>query len=183
MTAAAVPLQVTAANGRARAVLADRARALARPTPVDDVQESVRLIMFLLGGQPHGLEAGFVREVLRPFPLATVPWAPAPLAGVGNVRGEILAVADIRPLLGLDAADGAGRVLVLEGDAPPLGLVVEEVRDLVDVPVHSIVPVPGDDTAGGASLLRGVAGRTAVLSAGAVLRDPRLSTTDTRSRP
>lgn len=170
-------------DGRARAVLAERARALAQPAHVDHAEESVGLVTFLLGGQPHGLEAGFVREVLRPLPLARLPWTPASLAGVGNVRGEIIAVADIRPLLGLEAAGGAGRVLVLQGDAPPLGLIVEEVHDLVHVPVHSIAPVPGDDAAAGGSLVWGMTGRSAVLSAAAVLNDPRLSTSDTRSRP
>lgn len=171
------------ARTHARTVLADRARALARPVQVEPARGSlVALVLFGIGGVPHALEARFVREVLRRPALSSVPLAPAALIGVANVRGEILAVADISSVLGLTAPEVPGPVIVLEGPGPPLGLLVDEVADFVEVPADSIAARPHQDKPADApndSLLLGVILSATVLSGTALLTDPRFSTTTT----
>ena len=171
-------------EGRVRIVLAQRARALARPARLEQTGSVVALVLFSIGGRQHAVEAGYVREVLRRPMLSMVPSAPAALVGVAHVRGEILAVADISSLLGVAASPVPGPVVVIEGPGPPLGLLVEEVHDFVDVPADSIAPVPGNGRPAGPSsesVLLGVIPRATVLSAPALLNDPRLSTTKPRS--
>lgn len=171
------------AKAHARSVLADRARALARPAQVEPARGSlVALVLFGIGGVPHALEARFVREVLRRPALSSVPLAPAALIGVANVRGEILAVADISAVLGLTAPEVPGPVIVLEGPGPALGLLVDEVEDFVEVPADSIAARPHQDKLRQStpdSLLLGVVPSATVLSGTAVLTDPRFSTTTT----
>lgn len=170
---------------RARAVLAERALALARPAEAEPAGQLVPLVVFSIGGVAHAVEAGFVREVLRRPPLSTVPLAPAALVGVAGVRGEILAVADISALIGVGAPKVPGPVIVLEGPGPSLGLLVDEVHDFVEVPADSIAPRPQHDKLADSSpdsLLLGVIPTATVLSGIALLTDPRLSTTtETRS--
>jgi len=55
------------------------------------------------------------REVMKLDVIGTVPGAPAPLLGVANLRGTVLAVADARPLLALapKPATSGGSAIVL----------------------------------------------------------------------
>ena len=164
-----------------QAVLDERARALARPARVEHSGDRVALVVFAIGGVCHAVEARFVREVLLRPDVSTVPSAPPAVIGVTNVRGEILTVADICALLGVAAPPAGGPVVVLHGTGPPLGVLVDEVHDFVDLPAESIAPLPGTGGAGepsGASLVLGASPDAAVLCATTVLRDPRLSTTE-----
>jgi purine-binding chemotaxis protein CheW len=60
-----------------------------------------RACVVMLGGRPFAVDVRESREVVMLEPLTAVPGAPAPLLGVTNLRGSILAVAEARPLLGL----------------------------------------------------------------------------------
>lgn len=182
-TGAVVPQAGETPDMRARTILVERARSLARPARVEKRGALVSLVLFTIGGVQHAFEANFVREVLRRPLLSLVPFAPAPLLGVANVRGEILTVADISGFLDLAPPPIPGPVIVLTGPGPSLGVLVEGVRDFVDVAADSILALPGEpETAGAKSdLVTGVISESAVLSAATLLDDPRLSTTEPRS--
>ena len=60
--------------------------------------------MVTLGGRPFAVDVRQAREVVLLEPLTAVPSAPAPLLGVANLRGSVVAVAEARPLLGLSPA-------------------------------------------------------------------------------
>lgn len=175
------------AKAHARNVLEDRARALARPVRVEPARGSlVALVLFEIGGVAHALEARFVREVLRRPALSPVPLGPAALIGVANVRGEILAVADVSAVLGLSAPNVPGPVIVLEGPGPSLGLLVDGVEDFVEVPTESIAARPHQDKpteSSPDSMLLGVIPSAMVLSGAALLTEPRFSTTTTTTSP
>lgn len=178
---APAPPGPTGAVQGTQAVLDERARALARPARVEHGGGRVALVVFTIGGVRHAVEARFVREVLRGPGVSAVPSAPSAVLGVTNVRGEILTVADISSLLGVAAPAAGGPVVVLDGPAPPLGVLVDEVHDFVSLPAESIVPLPGNGGPGEHSVAGVVLGAipdAAVLCAAAVLRDPRLSTTE-----
>ncbi|MGH9179428.1 MAG: chemotaxis protein CheW [Acidimicrobiales bacterium] len=167
-----------------QAILDERARALARPARSEQIGELVAVVAFVIGGVRHAFEARFVREVLLGPDVSTVPSAPPAVIGVTNVRGEILAVADISALLGVAAPPARGPVVVLDGPAPSLGVLVDQVHDFVNLPAESISPLPGNGGPGeraGASLVLGASSDAVILSADAVLRDPRLSAADPRS--
>lgn len=174
---------IAAGDTRTQAILAERARALARPQEAEETGRLVPLVVFGLGGQPHAVEACYVREVLRRPVLSGIPSAPPALVGVANVRGEILVVADISTLVAVPTPAADGPILVLDGPGPSLGVLVDGVHDFVEVPADSVAPVPNNPSDGppATSLLLGFTPAAAVLSAVAVLDDPRLSTTDTRS--
>lgn len=94
--------------------------------------------------QLFGLPIDLVREVLPGQPLAPVPRAQEQILGVLNLRGEILPVVVIDPWLGLPpiADDPALPILVLRRDDLLVGLRVDAIRSVLNVPPEEIQPHP-----------------------------------------
>lgn len=110
-----------------------RPRAETRP---QERQES--LVVFLVGRERYGLPLRHVVETDRLPAITPVPNLPAFVRGVANLRGEILALLDLRTLFGLDHVEISERqrILVVRPNAAqlPTGLIVDGVRGLADVP-------------------------------------------------
>lgn len=71
-----------------------------------------------------------VREVMMmPASLTRVPGAKEWVAGLANLRGQILTVVDLRAFLGAGTSKGmrAARVLVVDNPDMPVGVIVDEV--------------------------------------------------------
>jgi len=96
-------------------------------------------ITFHVGGQLLGIPVREVREVLPEQPVATVPLAPHSVAGLLNLRGQIVTAIDVRRRLGLPASDGT---------AGPMNIVVGEDGELFSLLVDSVGDVLGVDPAG-----------------------------------
>lgn len=77
-----------------------------------------------------------VVEVGRIPESAPVPHAPAWLHGLGNLRGQVLSLIDLRAFLGLGRIrPSAGRMIVLRADADEVvaGLMVDQVHQIVQL--------------------------------------------------
>ncbi len=113
--------------------------------------EPIRHVVFRVAGERFALPLGVVREVVLPQPpFALVPRVSEAVRGVMNLRGRVLPVVDLAPLVGLapqPLVGGQGQVLVLEREKRSLGFLIGQV-----IGVESVaLPPPGDDP-----LLRGV---------------------------
>jgi purine-binding chemotaxis protein CheW len=97
---------------------------------------STRALTFRVGESALAIPAGDVAEVVRALPVTRTPLAPPGLLGVANVRGRVAPILSLRRLLG-DAADGrGGQVVVLAGD-DPVGLAVDRVTGLAELPADA----------------------------------------------
>jgi len=86
-----------------------------------------------VGAAEFGIPAGRVREVLRPPPLTRVPFPPAGVRGVAQVRGTVMAVVDLGARLGMAPVGPAGRLVVVWGRGrEAVGLLVDRVVGLVE---------------------------------------------------
>ena len=65
------------------------------------------------------------------LPATRVPGAPEQVAGIVNVRGRIVTLVDARKCLGQAPRDGEGWLMLLELGTRIVGLVVDEVVDLI----------------------------------------------------
>ena len=61
---------------------------------------TVQACLFTLAGAPFAVEIGSAREVVSFEGYTLVPGAPAPLLGVTNLRGTLMPILDVQPLLG-----------------------------------------------------------------------------------
>ncbi len=132
-------------------------------------------VLLRLGGSRYAVGMSAVAEVGRLPKLTRVPGTPGWLSGVANWRGRILAVLDVRPLLGasITPTGSIGRLVVLSGNNITVGLLTEGVQGVIDCDVERIEPPPMTLDAEAVALLHGQftepTGPIAVLDAGAVL--------------
>ena len=163
------------ADGR-REVLEQRARLLARvPEEPPRAGEVLELVGFVLAGERYGIESRFVREVARLTRFTPVPGTPAFVLGVTNLRGEILALFDLRHLLGVvtEGVTDLGRIVVLGEHRREFGLLADAASEILWVPGASLAQ---PETAWGRTYVRGVSpDGVIVLSGEALLRDPQLT--------
>jgi purine-binding chemotaxis protein CheW len=107
-------------------------------------QERVSYLGFYLGNEVYGLPLDQLREVAHVTHLRRVPGAPLGVAGLVNLRGEILCALDVRAILGLPAQASAGGsfIVALRGFADPLGLIVDSIADIYSVASNDIEAPP-----------------------------------------
>jgi len=96
---------------------------------------SARLVTFTLDDRTYGVDVDAVQEVLRGLPRTRIPLAPSALAGLINLRGQVLTALDLREQLGLPArAEGVEPMLVvIRVDGEPVALLVDSIGSVVDV--------------------------------------------------
>jgi purine-binding chemotaxis protein CheW len=160
----------------ARELLVARARQLSQvPDEPARAGQLLELVGFELAGERYGIESRFVLEVARLTRFTPVPGTPPFVLGVTNLRGEILALFDLRSLLGI-VAEGVtdlGRIVVLGESRREFGFLADVASEVLSVPVASLAQT---QTAWGRAYVRGVTpDGLIVLSGEALLKDPRLT--------
>lgn len=106
------------------------------------------LLIFEHDGARFGVDAALVRESVWLPELTPVEEAPSWIVGLFSLRGQIIPVADLHlrfehPARRYSVED---HVVVLETDRLPLGLIVSEVLEVIDLPVDTIQSPPQFDT-------------------------------------
>lgn len=120
---------------------------------------------FLLSGQLFGIDILMVREINKQLEITPVPHANEYIRGLLNLRGQIVTILDLNRRLGLEksklANDSHNIILKTEqelqamgihqaesGDyaatSDKVGLLVDDIRDVVIVPEQSIEPPPAN---------------------------------------
>ena len=85
-------------------------------------------------GELFALELKQVREIIdHAGDISHPPGMPDYLCGVLNLRQQLISLVDLRRLYGMEAAEGQGKVLVIEREEGRYGLVVDAVADIVTV--------------------------------------------------
>ncbi|HEU4629128.1 MAG TPA: chemotaxis protein CheW [Gemmatimonadaceae bacterium] len=130
------------------AVLAARARELARVPAAPDAEPALEVLGFTLGERTFGIESHHVHEVLRDVRLTPLPGAAAPVTAVVAWRGRILTVLDLRGALGAPPGPApATRLLVLGDERPELGLLADDIGTLTPLAATALHPLPEGATA------------------------------------
>jgi len=105
--------------------------------------ESRDYVVFRLGGERYALPSTVAREVLRLPRLVRVPRVAGHIRGVINLRGQIIAVTDLRPLLGLagDETPANSQLIVVEAAGLVTALLTERVEGIRTLDLAAIEPV------------------------------------------
>lgn len=123
-----------------------------------------KFLTFSLGSELYGLEILRVQEIVGMLPVTRVPRLPEYVAGVVNLRGRIIPVVDIRLAFGLSDITMTERTCIVvvrvmrEGadSAVVIGIIVDEVSDVLDLGVDSIEATPEFGTEVDTSFIKGV---------------------------
>jgi purine-binding chemotaxis protein CheW len=99
---------------------------------------------FLLGDAAFGIGAAQVQEVVRVGDITPVHHAPPYVVGIRNLRGKIVTVIDLRVRLDLGIVDAGAdrRILIVDWQGEPIGLLVDSVAETISVNPADVVPPP-----------------------------------------
>jgi len=129
---------------------------LARPTTLT-MPATSQLATFWLDGDLFGVEVEHVQEVLRSQSITRVPLAPPAVAGLINLRGQVVTAIELRERLGRPARpEGEEPVVIvvrLRGEA--VSLLVDSIADVVDVDLRDFEAPPDTLDGAGRDLIRG----------------------------
>jgi purine-binding chemotaxis protein CheW len=129
-----------------------------RPIDKEDFYEKEELegktfqfIIFRLSQEWYGVDIAKVREVLKVGKITYLPSSPEYIAGIVNLRGNILSVTDLKTFFGLPHGEPTEkvRIIAIESGILETGFLVDEVVESIDVPLSKIetplltIPVEG----------------------------------------
>ncbi len=117
----------------------------------EDTQEG-KYLTFHMGGEDYGIQISFVTEIIGIQRITEVPDMPGFIKGVINLRGKVIPVMDVRARFNLPAREYDERtcIVVVQLNTTSVGLVVDKVNEVADIPPQDIEPPPRA-TAGGSS--------------------------------
>ena len=109
-----------------------------------NVVEMRQLINFTVGNEEYGLELLRVKEVIRTRQITWLPKAPPCVKGIINLRGDVIPIVDLRERFGLQQQQQTAktRVIVVEVQGRPVGMVVDSASQVVRVPADQFDPPP-----------------------------------------
>ena len=103
------------------------------PVDADTTARGVPHLGFFLGSELYSVPLTRLREVSRLTRLRLIPGAAAYVAGLVNLRGEIVCALDTHTILGLERSAGAEYLIALRDFDYPVGLVVDSIADVFAV--------------------------------------------------
>jgi purine-binding chemotaxis protein CheW len=120
--------------------------------------EAVHLCSFRIDESWMGLELSAVQELLPLKQLTDVPLAARHITGLINLRGQIVAVVDLRPLLGFPVLRRyeAGMLVVMRRADSQVALVVDRIGDTIRFDPEERLPAPANLAAHVRPLVRAV---------------------------
>jgi purine-binding chemotaxis protein CheW len=117
---------------------------------------SHQLVVFSLAAEEYGVPITLVQEIIRHTPPRPIPGSPSHVEGVINLRGRIIPIVDLRARLGMGGQrPGDAKIVIVDMDPLIVGVVVDEVREVLTVGADQCEPAP--EGAGHADYLEAVA--------------------------
>jgi purine-binding chemotaxis protein CheW len=113
------------------------------------LQEEAQYLTFMLGGEMFAIGILGIKEILEYGNLTNVPMMPAFVRGVINLRGAVVPVVDLSARFGRHNSEVTRRSCVViiearseEGDPQDVGLMVDAVSAVLEIPASEIEPAP-----------------------------------------
>jgi len=119
----------------------------------DEIEEEEELdldqnLAFTVKSQEFGIQAMRVQEISTVLPTTKVPNAPSYIEGIMNLRGRLASVINFRKKLGFEPKehDEDTRVIVVELDTFPIGIIVDSVEEVIKIPEEKVQKLPESTT-------------------------------------
>jgi purine-binding chemotaxis protein CheW len=104
----------------------------------------VQLVTFMLGAEEYGIPISQIQEIDRLAKITKVPKAAKFIEGITNLRGEVIPVLDTRKRFELEVkpSDDRTRIMIVDLGGVKTGLVVDSVREVLNLARKDIAPPP-----------------------------------------
>ena len=156
-----------------------RADRVAIPITEDDKAGRIAVLTTTIGKECYALPIDSITAVYDDVLIVPVPGVPSFVAGIANVRGHIVSVLDLRAILGLKSEGITGAMFVTETKAGSIGLCVEAIGEVVELPLNQLNDTPTNINVDHLEYFQGIfLDGTALLNVTAILADPRLMVDD-----
>ena len=113
---------------------------------VDDTVDSQKYLIFMADHLKLGVVAEDVVEILNNQVITYLPMVPDYIRGIINMRGQMVPILDIRARLGMEIREEDSLVVVLNLGDVQLGILVDAVDQMLDIPKANILPMPANST-------------------------------------
>lgn len=125
-----------------------------------DAEDSIETmyLTFAIGEEYYGVPIGMVTEIVGLQKIMCVPDVPHYIKGVINLRGKVIPLMDVRLRFGMEERpyDDRTVVIVLLVGGAPTGLIVDGVREVLDIPDSQVDRAGGMNGADGRSVVSGL---------------------------
>ncbi len=125
-----------------RELFHSRAMDLAEKKDIKE-EDTEKYLIFSIVGEWYCLDLEHIKEELVPFSIIPLPSVQRCIKGVINLRGDILAVVDLKKLFGLPSEKQnirQSKFIVIEKENLKFCLLVDKVEGVFNLPVNSIEP-------------------------------------------
>ena len=112
----------------------------------DDMVDSQKYLIFMADHLKLGVIAEDVVEILNNQIITYLPMVPDFIRGIINMRGQMVPILDVRARLGLPPQEADCLVVVLNLEDVQLGILVDAVDQMLDIPKANIHPLPTNST-------------------------------------
>ncbi len=107
-----------------------------------DKNKGLKVVIFHIGEEIFGIEVYRVIEILSPQKVYSLPELPDFLAGVINVRGEVIPLLDLRKRFGVKSSDSETRIMLVKYDSEKIALLVGEIKGIISLSDKEITSPP-----------------------------------------
>ncbi len=123
----------------------------------EDTQKD-KYLTFHLAGEDYGIEIRYVIEIIGIQKITEVPDMPPFIRGVINLRGKVIPVMDVRARFSIEdrAYDDRTCIIVVNIEGTEVGLVVDEVSEVADIPEKNVEPPPRTGKSTGSRYIQGM---------------------------
>jgi purine-binding chemotaxis protein CheW len=110
----------------------------------DSAELGGKYLTFFLDREEYGLEILKVREIIGMMDITPVPRTPKFVCGVINLRGKVIPVVNLRTKFGMETIETNGEtcIIVVQAEDIEMGIVVDRVSEVIDIPTSAIQPPP-----------------------------------------
>jgi purine-binding chemotaxis protein CheW len=123
------------------------------------IQTEEQNVVFVIGNESYGIDIFRVNEIIRLREITPIPRSESHIRGLVNLRGKTIPVVDLAVRLSLNTEGDTDntRIIVVDTDQGHVGIIVDEVREVVTLKSEEVEATPTMVTELSADFIRGVA--------------------------
>ena len=118
---------------------------VSRDSQAEDNVETSKYLIFVTDNLKIGVDANNVESIVTSYAITYLPMLPDFIRGIINLRGQMMPILDIRKRLGKEPKED-GLIIVLNIEGTPMGILVDAVDQMTDIPKDGILPMPARST-------------------------------------